>query len=86
MLEQLYTMVVVAQPTINTQGIIGWFLRVIVPLIALFIVAGILMGAKRGQYREEANKIVIFIIGIAFLVGIGAIVAFSQGIAGWIVS
>ncbi|WP_117212791.1 hypothetical protein [Allorhizocola rhizosphaerae] len=76
-----------AQPTpgpgnggINTTGILGWFAKTIAPIL-LAVLGVIFIGrASRGEVSKVLTSSAIALIGIAFIVGAGALFLFGQSL------
>lgn len=67
---------------INTPGIQSWLLSNIVPLVLAGIGCLIIVGAHKGNLGKVFTTSTITIIGIMFIVGAGAFIAFGQDISG----
>lgn len=63
---------------VNTPGIKSWLLTNIVPLIMAVIGLGILASARKGRLSEVLSTATIVLVGLFFIVGAGAMVAFGQ--------
>lgn len=77
-----------AQPTpgpgpsggINTTGILGFFARTLAPIL-LAVLGVIFIGrASRGEVSKVLTSSAIAIIGIAFIVGAGALFFFGESL------
>jgi hypothetical protein len=79
--------ILLAQPTpgpgtggINTTGILGWFAKTIAPIL-LAVLGVIFIGrASRGEVSKVLTSSAIALIGIAFIVGAGALFLFGQSL------
>lgn len=66
-------------PTINTQGVITWTLRVIIPLIVLFIVIKMIASAsKANQTAQNTTTVVNVFLGLFLLAAVGFLAAFAK--------
>lgn len=76
-----------AQPTpapspagINTTRILGWLAQTIAPIL-LAVLGVIFLGrASRGEVSKVLTSSAIAIIGVAFIVGAGALFLFGQSL------
>jgi len=73
---------VVAQqgPNINSDGIVQWGVRTIIPILLLIIGIAIIASARKGSISENANTVTNVVIGCAVIAG----AAFIYGFAGQI--
>jgi len=78
--------VLLQQPTpapsggIATNKILGWFARTIAPIL-LAVLGVIFIGrASRGEVSKVLTSSAIALIGIAFIVGAGALFLFGQSL------
>ncbi len=64
-------------PTVNTNGVVEWGVRTVIPLILLAIGVTIIAGARKGRMAENANTVTNILIGAAVIGGAGLIFAFA---------
>lgn len=64
-------------PTVNTNGVVEWGVRTVIPLILLAIGVTIIAGARKGRMAENANIVTNILIGAAVIGGAGLIFAFA---------
>ncbi len=65
---------------INTTGILGWFAKTIAPIL-LAVLGVIFIGrASRGEVSKVLTSSAIALIGVAFIVGAGALFLFGQSL------
>jgi hypothetical protein len=69
--------VTAAGPTVNTNGVVEWGVRTVIPLILLAIGITIIAGARKGRMAENANTVTNILIGAAVIGGAGLIFAFA---------
>ncbi|MEN3356110.1 MAG: hypothetical protein V7637_92 [Mycobacteriales bacterium] len=72
--------VLAAEPTINTQGLVAWIVKYIVPLIFAFVAVIIMSRAHQGRTRENAVVAVNLFLGVLLLASGGALFVFGQGL------
>lgn len=66
-----------AGPAVNTNGVVAWGVRTVIPLILLAIGITIIAGARKGRMAENANTVTNILIGAAVIGGAGLIFAFA---------
>lgn len=66
----------------DSKAIQEWLLTNIVPIILVVIGIGIMARAKKGNWSETLNITGITIIGIIFVVGGAAFIAFGTDLVG----
>jgi hypothetical protein len=64
-------------PAVNTNGVVAWGVRTVIPLILLAIGITIIAGARKGRMAENANTVTNILIGAAVIGGAGLIFAFA---------
>lgn len=71
---------VIAQqgPNINSDGIVEWGVRTIIPILLLIIGIAIIASARKGRISENANTVTNVVVGCAVIAG----AAFIYGFAG----
>jgi hypothetical protein len=69
---------VLAAPTINTTGVVGWIVKYIVPLLFAFAAVVIMSRAHQGRTRENAVVAVNLFLGIMLLASGTVLFAFGQ--------
>jgi hypothetical protein len=67
-------------PAINSDGIVEWGVRTIIPILLLIIGIAIIASARKGRISENANTVTNVVIGCAVIAG----AAFIYGFAGQI--
>lgn len=65
------------EPTVNTNGVVAWGVKTVIPLILLAIGITIIAGARKGRMAENANTVTNILIGAAVIGGAGLIFAFA---------
>lgn len=69
-------------PSLNTEGIVGWVLTNVVPLLFVILGVFILAGARKGKMSDNAGTLATALLGIIVIVGAAGFVAFGEGLAG----
>lgn len=67
-------------PQINSNGIVEWGVKTIIPILLLIIGIAIIASARKGRISENANTVTNVVIGCAVIAG----AAFIYGFAGQI--
>jgi hypothetical protein len=69
--------VVAADPGINSEGVVEWGVKNIIPLVLLVIGIGIIASARKGKLADNANTLTNVIIGLCVIAGAGVLFAFA---------
>jgi hypothetical protein len=64
-------------PTINSNGVVEWAVKNLIPLVLLVIGMGIVTSARGGKLGDNANTITNVTIGLAVIAGAGLLYAFA---------
>jgi hypothetical protein len=67
-----------AGPAVNTNGVIEWGVRNIIPLILLVIGITIIAGARKGRLSDNASTLTNVMLGMGVIAG----AAILYGVAG----
>jgi hypothetical protein len=73
-----------AGPDINSQGIVAWGVRNIIPVILLFLGIGIIAGARKGQMSQNAMTITNVMLGLVVIAGAALFYSFAGNIASFV--
>jgi hypothetical protein len=71
-------------PDINSQGIVEWGVRNIVPIILLVIGLAMIAGARKGQMAQNAMTITNVLLGCAVIGGAALFYGFGDDIAAFV--
>ncbi|MGH3382970.1 MAG: hypothetical protein ACRDO1_00175 [Nocardioidaceae bacterium] len=74
------TMIVAAAPDINSDGMVEWGVRNIIPIVLLVIGIGIIAGARKGQMSQNALTLTNVLLGCGVIAGATVIYAFADSI------
>ena len=80
-MTSLLSQVVVLAPTFNSDGIVAWGVKNIIPIILLVVGVGILAGARKGKMSENALTITNILLGCVVIAGAALFYGFADGIA-----
>ena len=78
--------IITAAPDINSDGIVEWGVRNIIPVVLLVIGIGIIAGSRNGQMSQNAMTITNVMLGCAVIAGAGLFFGFADNIASFIFS
>ena len=70
-----------AGPNINSDGIVAWGVRNLIPIILLVIGIAIIAGARKGQMSQNAMTITNVMLGLVVIAGAGLFYGFADNIA-----
>jgi hypothetical protein len=76
--------VVAAAPNINSDGIVAWAVRNIIPIVLLVIGIGIIAGARKGQMSQNALTITNVMLGLVVIAGAALFYGFADNIASFV--
>ena len=78
--------VVLAQqaPDINTDGIVQWGVRNIIPILLLIVGISIIASARKGRMSENAGTITNVLLGCGVIAGAAFFYGFAGEITGFI--
>jgi predicted branched-subunit amino acid permease len=77
-------LVIAAAPNINSNGIVAWGVRNIIPIVLLVIGIGIIAGARKGQMSQNAMTITNVLLGCTVIAGAALFFGFADGIASFV--
>jgi drug/metabolite transporter (DMT)-like permease len=75
------TALVLAAPDINSDGIVEWGVKNIIPIVLLFIGIAIIAGARKGQMSQNAMTITNVLLGCVVIAGAAFFYGFADNIA-----
>lgn len=70
-----------AAPDINSDGIVEWGVKNIIPIVLLFIGIAIIAGARKGQMSQNAMTITNVMLGLVLIAGAALFYGFADNIA-----
>jgi predicted membrane-bound spermidine synthase len=80
----LSSAVIAAAPDINSDGIVEWGVKNIIPIVLLFIGIGIIAGARKGQMSQNAMTITNVMLGLVVISGAALFYGFADNIASFV--
>ena len=76
--------VIAAGPDINSDGIVAWGVKNIIPIVLLFIGIGIIAGARKGQMSQNALTVTNVLLGCVVIAGAALFFGFADNIASFV--
>ena len=76
--------VIAAGPDINSDGIVTWGVKNIIPIALLFIGIGIIAGARKGQMSQNAMTVTNVLLGCVVIAGAALFFGFADNIASFV--
>lgn len=76
--------VTAAGPNINSDGIVAWGVRNIIPIVLLIIGIAIIAGARKGQMSQNALTITNVLLGLIVIAGAGLFFGFADNLANFV--
>ena len=73
-----------AGPDINSDGIVAWGVRNIIPIVLLIIGIAIIASARKGQMSQNAMTITNVMLGLIVIAGAGLFYGFADNIASFV--
>ena len=77
----LLSHIVMAAPKFNSDGIVAWGVKNIIPIILLVVGIGIIAGARKGQMSQNALTITNIMLGCVVIAGAALFFGFADSIA-----
>ena len=78
------SLLVVLEPKFNSDGLVQWGVKNVVPLVMLFIGIGIIAGARKGQMSQNALTITNVLLGCMLIAGAALFYGFAGAIADFV--
>ena len=76
--------VIAAGPDINSDGIVTWGVKNIIPIVLLLIGIGIIAGARKGQMSQNAMTVTNVLLGCVVIAGAALFFGFADNIASFV--
>lgn len=67
-------------PSLNSNGVVEWCIRNIIPLILLMIGIGIIAAARKGRISDNANTLTNVVLGMGVIAGAAVLYKFAGGL------
>lgn len=75
---------VLAGPDVNTDGIVEWGVKNIIPILLLVVGISIIASARKGRMSENAGTISNILLGCVVIAGAAFFYAFAGDIASFV--
>jgi hypothetical protein len=66
-----------AGPSLNSNGVVEWGVKNIIPLILLIIGIGIIASARKGRISDNANTLTNVVLGMGVIAGAAVLYGFA---------
>ena len=83
-MTKLSTFIVVQEPQFNSDGVVAWGVKNIIPIVMLFIGIGIIASARKGQMSQNAMTITNVMLGCVVIAGAALFYGFAGNIADFV--
>jgi hypothetical protein len=72
---------ITAAPEINSDGIVQWGVKNLIPILLLFVGIGIIASARKGQMSQNALTVTNVMLGCVVIAGAALFYGFADSIA-----
>ena len=66
-----------AGPTVNSNGVVTWGVKNLIPLVLLIIGLGIIASARKGKISDNANTLTNVVLGMGVIAGASVLYVFA---------
>jgi len=73
--------VVIAAPDFNSDGIVEWGVKNVIPIVLLVVGIGIIASARKGQMSQNALTVTNILLGCVVIAGAALFYGFADNIA-----
>ncbi|MGH3432023.1 MAG: hypothetical protein ACRDQB_04215 [Thermocrispum sp.] len=84
MMARFAEQIMIAAPTVNSDGIVQWGVRNIIPILLLIVGIGIIASARKGRMSENAMTITNVMLGCVVIAGAAFFFGFADQIASFV--
>jgi hypothetical protein len=64
-------------PTLNSNGVVEWGVKNVIPLVLLIIGIGIIASARKGRISDNANTLTNVVLGMGVIAGAAVLYGFA---------
>jgi hypothetical protein len=64
-------------PSLNSNGVVEWGVKNIIPLVLLIIGIGIIASARKGRISDNANTLTNVVLGMGVIAGAAVLYGFA---------
>ena len=83
-MTKLGALIIAQEPKINSDGVVAWGVKNIIPIVMLFIGIGIIASARKGQMSQNAMTITNVMLGCVVIAGAAFFYGFAGNIADFV--
>ena len=65
-------------PDLNSNGVVEWGVKNIIPLVLLIIGIGIIASARKGRISDNANTLTNVVLGMGVIAGAAVLYGFAN--------
>ena len=76
--------IIVMAPDFNSDGIVEWGVKNIIPIVLLVVGIGIIASARKGQMSQNAMTITNVMLGFVVIAGAALFYGFADNIASFV--
>ncbi|MFC5175630.1 hypothetical protein [Nocardioides taihuensis] len=76
--------IIVMAPDFNSDGIVEWGVKNIIPIVLLVVGIGIIASARKGQMSQNAMTITNIMLGCIVIAGAALFYGFADNIASFV--
>lgn len=80
----LTTYVTALEPRLNSDGIVEWGVKNIIPIVLLFVGIGIIASSRKGQMSQNALTVTNVLLGCIVIAGAALFYGFADNIASFV--
>ncbi|MCL8026030.1 hypothetical protein [Nocardioides bruguierae] len=81
---ELVPQLITAAPDFNSDGIVAWGVKNIIPVILLFVGIGIIASSRKGQMSQNALTVTNIMLGCMVIAGAALFYGFADNIAAFV--
>lgn len=83
-MQWINTLAVMAAPSLNSEGLVEWGVKNLIPIVLLFIGIGIIASARKGQMSQNAMTVTNVMLGCLVIGGAALIYGFADNLASFV--
>ena len=83
-MSNLGAQIILLEPRINSDGVVAWGVKNIIPIVMLFIGIAIIAGARKGQMSQNALTITNVLLGCVVIAGAALFYGFAGNLADFV--
>jgi hypothetical protein len=67
-------------PSLNSNGVVEWGIKNVIPLVLLMIGIGIIASARKGRISDNANTLTNVVLGMGVIAGAAVLYGFASSL------